>query len=1206
MSKESKRALKKTISVLTMTTTILSLSGIALLLPQGAFAAMPADYGLTEGDVISAAGSDDPDVYIVNELGYKRLFLNPVIFGFYGHLGGFAAVKNVEAATRDAFGTSGLFRNCESGDEKVYGVETTGEDTAILHWVNTTGAQAVIDDADFFKKVFCINNNEFNWYSKGSDYTSVNDVPDYTRDGTVTPGAISVSIAPGNPAASTVTRNAQGLEFLRARLSGTGTISSMTFKRMGAGETNDFDNVYVYDGARRLVSGKTLSSSTGEVTFLLSLAVNGYKDISLVGDHDSDGTNTQAGNVNYFQLKEVVLSSGAVSGLPVTGNAMSVSGASSGTITLDKIGSLANPNAGATGVQMSEFKLSANTEASWIKRIQMLQGGTVKPADLTNLKLKTGSNEWAGSIDSAGYMVFDLGSGFAIAKGGNAIFKVYGDVAGKKDEIIDFYFEYATDVLGVGDQYGYGMFVTVDGNLDGAGTGHELTLQGGVLTISFDGPTAGDIGTNTSDTSFLQYRMTSAANIEIKKTRLLLSYGDEGGGFDDLDIASTLTDGFQDLDDIKIVDVDSGQVVAGPVDGSSFTVANTTGNPDGTGAGEYVFTDVIDLFAGTTRTFKVTVDVKTANTRNAGATSVSLDADDQVAVSLRDFSDNVGISEMKYTGTTTALAAADIVPNAHIHGSTMTIKDSSLTLGLAANPASQTVIKGSTDFDAIGFTMSAGAASDLTVTDITLTGYSSQSTTASDFDKGTTNEGAIASMVATVKLYDKSSGALIASGPTSNNLNAAAGTLVFNNLSWLIPAGSTKTLLVRVDLLNLAAATIDTFTFDIAATTDITALDKNSQTVNAGTATPNGAANPTVAQTFADAGTILVTEYDSSPSKQKNTLYWGQTGASVAQFKIRTVNEAFYLDKLNFMASTSDGLTATGTNAKANINAIHLEYKDENGSVLTRSGTINADTIPSVSFAFSGAARPYVAKNDYALVTVKVDTVDSYAAGATSAVATGIAFSGAAADEFEATGAGSGTKIYGAVTGTSETVDVFATNSIYVYRSFPKFTAVSMPNGATSGQAVIGKFDITAMGYDVLFSTTEATLSFDTLSSGSGTTSAAATLYDDATGQVLDTGTLDPDTQNASISFYQFGTSAFNVPAGTTKRVRVEADLSSYVTPVNTSSGLGADYFQLILQDEAGVVGWVDASGSGAADPMQNIAGYINTLPAYGPYLKGQ
>lgn len=140
-----------------------------------------AEFGLKEGQTISASGTSDPDIYIVNAAGFKRLFLNPVIFGFYGHLKGFSAVKGVAANARDAFPTSGLFRNCETNDPKVYGVETTGEDTGVLHWVNTSGAQAVVDDPDFFKKVFCINSNEFNWYRKGSDYTSVNQVPNYSR-----------------------------------------------------------------------------------------------------------------------------------------------------------------------------------------------------------------------------------------------------------------------------------------------------------------------------------------------------------------------------------------------------------------------------------------------------------------------------------------------------------------------------------------------------------------------------------------------------------------------------------------------------------------------------------------------------------------------------------------------------------------------------------------------------------------------------------------------------------------------------------------------------------------------------------------------------------------------------------------------------------------------------------------------------------------
>ncbi len=138
-------------------------------------------HGLHEGDVFSAS-EGDPDVYIVNTWGYKRLFLNPVIFNFYGHLGGWSVVKHTPGTTRDSFPTSGLFRNCETDDQAVYAIEVTGEDTGTLHHVQMSGDAAVAQDPNFFKKVFCINNNEFNWYSKSPiDYTSLSQVPVYVR-----------------------------------------------------------------------------------------------------------------------------------------------------------------------------------------------------------------------------------------------------------------------------------------------------------------------------------------------------------------------------------------------------------------------------------------------------------------------------------------------------------------------------------------------------------------------------------------------------------------------------------------------------------------------------------------------------------------------------------------------------------------------------------------------------------------------------------------------------------------------------------------------------------------------------------------------------------------------------------------------------------------------------------------------------------------
>lgn len=157
---------------------LIIISAIIFIITIGAYfidniyAVTPGSLGLKEGDLIRAADAQDLNIYIINEHGYKRLFLNPIIFSFYGHLGGFSRVKNISAATRDSFATSSFYRNCETNDSKVYSLEITGEDTGILHWLDITAAKALSEDTDFFKKIFCINNNEFFWYQKGSNYNS--------------------------------------------------------------------------------------------------------------------------------------------------------------------------------------------------------------------------------------------------------------------------------------------------------------------------------------------------------------------------------------------------------------------------------------------------------------------------------------------------------------------------------------------------------------------------------------------------------------------------------------------------------------------------------------------------------------------------------------------------------------------------------------------------------------------------------------------------------------------------------------------------------------------------------------------------------------------------------------------------------------------------------------------------------------------------
>jgi hypothetical protein len=143
---------------------------------------------LRDGDLIRRVG--DPDIFIIkfghwpgpNTIGFKRLFLNPAIFAMYGHLGGYRNVREVRDELFNLFETSGLFRNCESGDQKIWATEVTGEDDGILHHVEMTGDQALAEDHRFFERVFCINTREDNFYARSIyPYRRLTDIPLYLR-----------------------------------------------------------------------------------------------------------------------------------------------------------------------------------------------------------------------------------------------------------------------------------------------------------------------------------------------------------------------------------------------------------------------------------------------------------------------------------------------------------------------------------------------------------------------------------------------------------------------------------------------------------------------------------------------------------------------------------------------------------------------------------------------------------------------------------------------------------------------------------------------------------------------------------------------------------------------------------------------------------------------------------------------------------------
>src|SRR5687768_18622990 len=81
-------------------------------------------------------------------------------------------------------------------------------------------------------------------------------------------------------------------------------------------------------------------------------------------------------------------------------------------------------------------------------------------------------------------------------------------------------------------------------------------LEGGQITLTFNGPASHDLPTNGKDQELFNFTMASQSNVEVRNTTFQL---DTTGGSLDNDATAFYTD-------VKLVDTATGTVVAGPLD----------------------------------------------------------------------------------------------------------------------------------------------------------------------------------------------------------------------------------------------------------------------------------------------------------------------------------------------------------------------------------------------------------------------------------------------------------------------------------------------------------------------------------------------------------------------------------------------------------------------------------------------------------------
>lgn len=805
--------------------------------------------------------------------------------------------------------------------------------------------------------------------------------------GTTPPPAgsnLTVSLASDNPAAMAIPRGAAGVTFLKVNVMGTGTIDSLTFKRVGAGLVSDFASagIYLYDGNTRLTSGRSLNSTTHEVTFVgLNLPVSGTKSLSLVADVSSSAT---VGDRNAFQLV-------AATGTPsvtltiLTGNEMTIAGATVGSVTVDDGAAPTNPRVGQQGAKLAEIKLTAgSTEDIDVRRLALTEGGSIANSNITNLVLKQAGNTvaTASSIGSRDLVVFTFTTPFMLEKGQERTFEVFGDISGatRSSDTIVFYVDSKSDVQAIGRTYGFSVDPTIT-DIDTTAEADTLTVQGGDVTVTFNGPIASDIALRGQDVMVYDFTIAAQNAVEIRNLRFHAT-------------TTGLISG-QGFNDMKVWDVATNSVLTSPTDVTTST--------------DVTYTDTINIAAGQSRRFKVTVDVDPDN-----------DANDTLQVSLLAFQSN----DIRNLDNNTFVSTGSIVPNSTISGNTMTVKAPALDVQLAATPSSQTYAKGTVDAALAGFSFRA-VSDNVRLDSVKVTASATS---------GTLTSGEVTSLA----LYDGTTRV-----SSIKSLDSSALTVTFDSLNLTIANGTTKTLTLRGNI-SSDATNGDVYAFKIAdLTNDVVSYDTQSNSLTETGVNANSGATVTIS--IVSSGDVTVVTAASDSESEAGIVVAGREEV-LAKFRVTAASEAMTLNKLQILVNTAGNATATSTTVADEVPVVKL-YKGATQIGASGGYAVNASG-DNAGIAVIENLNFMVAKDSSETITVK-GVLNTISGGADSGTSVYVSIMAA---NFEAQGSSAKDTTITAATG----------NEKVVYKTKPTITTAAGDATLTNGLRKVMTFTVAA------------------------------------------------------------------------------------------------------------------------------------------------
>lgn len=903
----------------------------------------------------------------------------------------------------EAFGLDSVDDSLDQFPDVSEGVWYEESDT---YYVSTAWAWSVVNgyengyyypsyDVTRGQAAIMINNSqEPEWRSDDGD--------DDDDDEVVSDGDLWVEVSDESPDAMTIPSNATSVELAAWDFTANGgdvTVDSLSIHHYGITSLASTHQVYLYDGSTRLTSGTTVGSTNNEATFTSDFQIESGETRTISVRMDmGDYTATGEIGLEIVNASKVVVGDATVDGdFPAQGAKHTISTTDAGTVTIEKNGTVSNSQVGQDNATIAKFKLTSATEAAGLEELGIYLSGSVNTSDVENFKLYVSGDDAeplaeVTSVDDLDVIRFnimsDAGSdecensdGYCIAKGGSKSFYITADFnTGRTDDTVEVYVDQSTDVFARGALYGSGMQVVrtaYDGNANSCNATTDAdcsysTLEGGDITISSNGPAAGDIATNGRDVALLNFSIVSVTDVTFDSFPISLD-ASEAEATEGLVDATTAN-----FTDIKISNTDTGSALFAGVDSTVFVTAQGGSTAILEAAGDdaqsfHLFTDDFEMAAGEELNLSLTADIRNLAT-----------LDDMTLVATIDL--GTTYPQLKDANNKTLTNSTALVPSSAITGKTMTVQVPSLALSLASTPVANgtTYVKGSDDVEFTGIVMACGDASDCKVTSVSLIGTvdeTGSTTSAATFPTtaGTPGiDGAINlnSIVGNVWLVDDE-GVMVPGSDAS--VTASTGLVTMDNLDIDIEAGSSPVYTVVGDIKSDAFKSGDTdaIAFKITSASNVTAEDEEGNSIS-----PTGTVNHlsvTTASTWAvvSGGGSLTVAVDASTARE-NLAVAGASDVEVSTFKFTTTAEGFTVNKVAFN-SDQNGIVSTDLGEYDNqVSKVYLTYTDSTGAEVSKSGSLVAGNV-----TFSGLDL-YIGKDDSETVVVTAD-LNSIASGEATA-----------------------------------------------------------------------------------------------------------------------------------------------------------------------------------------------------------------------------